>query len=298
MRKRVPGFVVLAIVAAVGAALVASPALARCGRDCRIQIRNESRACRAGCASGIAGRPCKQVCRDRRRAEVTACRAASNPTPPDCGNTVPTGSFTCTEVLGFSQTGMWYLDVADGGGGTFEPLVGDSTWQLRAYMGAGVSWQDPNFAGWTSPPHSPCAQNSANPDRVLLTISTPTGMPTVDWWATNIRAEITTIRSKYSNLREIILQPVVGGPNNGVCYFQGNPGDPVHASVIHPTIDRAIAQVAIGDVVVGMSPEVRTCADYMDNTGHLLESARPAIGTRIGQFYATFSPASGFAGQR
>jgi hypothetical protein len=194
---------------------------------------------------------------------------------------------------------MWYLDVAHGGGGTFEPIVGDSTWQLRAGAGTGVSWQDPNFAGWTDPRdlYSPCAINSSNPDRVLLTISTPSGLPTVGWWVTNIRAEIATIREKYSNVREIILQPVVGGPNNRVCYFDGNPGDPVHASEIHPTIEQAIAQVVGGNVVAGMSPEVRTCADYADNTGHLCYpdfdacgtlNARGPIGTLIGNFYAGF----------
>jgi hypothetical protein len=183
---------------------------------------------------------------------------------------------------------MWYLNVAQGGGGTFEPLVGDSAWQLRAYAGAGVSWQDPNFAGWSTVPYSRCAQGSSAPDRVLLTISTPTGNPTVTWWVTNIRAEIATIRSKYPNVRQIVLQPVVGGPNNTVCNYGGNPSDPVHASLIHPTIDQAIAQVVGGSVIAGMSPTVRTCADYMDNTGHLQVSARPAIGSIIGQFYVNF----------
>jgi hypothetical protein len=184
---------------------------------------------------------------------------------------------------------MWFLDVPQGGGGTFEPLVGDAAWQLRAAAGAGVGWQDPRFAGWTTAPYSPCVERSASPDRVLLTISTPAGVPSVDWWMAAIRAEIATIRAKYPGAREIVLQPVVGGPNDGVCYAGGDPSMPVHASVIHPTIDRAIARVVGGDVVAGMSPEVQTCADYMDTTGHLAESARPAIGAAIGRFYATFS---------
>ncbi len=113
---------------------------------------------------------------------------------------------------------------------------------------------------------------------------------------TNIQAEIATIRAKYSNVREIILQPVVGGPNDGVYEF-GNPSVPVHASVIHPTIEQAIAQVVGGDVVAGMSPEVRTCADYADDTGHLCFpdfdscgtlNARGPIGTLIGDFYRNF----------
>jgi hypothetical protein len=193
---------------------------------------------------------------------------------------------------------MWYL-APPLGGGTFEPLVGDAYWQLRAASGAGVDWQDPNYVGWTDPAdlYSPCTTNSSNPDRVLLTISVPSGIPTLDWWVTNIQGEIATIRAKYSNVREIILQPVVGGLNNGVCYFDGNLGDPVHASIIHPTIDQAIAQVVGGDVVAGMSPTVRTCADYADDTGHLCYpnfdacgtlNARGPIGALIGDFYANF----------
>src|SRR5262249_43943814 len=124
------------------------------------------------------------------------------PAPPATTSTTtvpatPPTSYSCTEGLGFSQTGMWYLSPPLGGGG-FEPRVGDSAWQLRAYHGAGVSWQDPNFTGWGTAPYSPCTQHSTNPDRVLLTISTPSGIPTVAWWVTNIQAEIATIRAKYS----------------------------------------------------------------------------------------------------
>jgi hypothetical protein len=264
--------------------LFGSPALARCVKDCRTQIKTEFRACRAACGHDV---PCRRACKVQRRAEMAACRAATNPAPPECNQGIPpSGNFTCTEVLGFSQTGQWFLDVAEGGGGTFEPLVGDGAWQLRAAAGAGVSWQDRNFAGWTSTPYSPCTQSSGDPDRVLLTISTPSGIPSLSWWIGSIQAEIATIRSKYPHLRQIVLQPVVGGPHDSTCYFEGNPGAPVHASVIHPTIDQAIARVVRGDVVAGMSPEVRTCADYMDDTGHLLPGARPAIGTLVGQYYA------------
>src|SRR5262249_41883613 len=138
---------------------------------------------------------------------VTATTTSSTTT-----TTCPT--FACTEVLGFSQTGMWYLDVAHGGGGTFEPLVGDDSWQLRAYPGAGLQWQDPTFAGWTDPTalFSPCVANSTNPDRVLLTIGCEAGngpcdpgTPSVTFWATNVQNEITTIRAMYSNVRQIIL---------------------------------------------------------------------------------------------
>ena len=54
-----------------------------------------------------------------------------------------------------------------------------------------------------------------------------------------------------------------------------------------PAIDAAIAEV-VGDspdLVAGASPEVRTCGDYEDDVGHLVEPARSPIGDAIGQFY-------------
>jgi hypothetical protein len=223
---------------------------------------------------------------------------------------VPT--FACTEVLGFSQTGAWYLDVAHGGGGTFEPIVGDDGWQLRAYEGAGLSWQDPDFIGWNDPGalYSACVTNSTNPDRVVLNIAClagnvpcDPGNPSVAFWVTNVENEITTIRAKYSNVRQIVLQPVVGGPDDSICYFEDDPADPVQSSLIHPNVDAAIAQVVAADptgqVVAGFSPEVRTCADFADSAGHLCfpglnacgtVDARGPIGTAIGEFYAGFCP--------
>jgi hypothetical protein len=216
-------------------------------------------------------------------------------------------------VIGFSQTGEWYLGPPLGAPvPTFEPIVGDDQWQLRAYEGAGLSWQDPTFIGWTDPAalYSPCVTNSTNPDRVVLNIAClpkdvpcEPGIPSVAFWVTNVQNEIATIRAKYSNIRQIVLQAVVGGPNDTVCYFNNNPGDPVHSSLIGPNIDTAIAQVVAADptgqVVAGISPEVRTCADYADDAGHLCYpgfdtcgtlDARGPLGTMIGQFYAAFCP--------
>ena len=76
---------------------------------------------------------------------------------------------TCTHVIGFSQSSEWYETL-----GIFEDGVDDDRWQLRWIIGGGVDlWQDPNYAGWSEPLVSPCAEGSAAPDRVLLTISGP-----------------------------------------------------------------------------------------------------------------------------
>jgi len=202
---------------------------------------------------------------------------------------VPSGG-GCTEILGFSQTGMVCLDPPDGGGGFFA-VVGHGRYQVRACASAGLAWMDPNYPGWgTACPqgrpalNAPCTAGLSI-DRVLLTISIPSGIPTVAEWVSDIRTEIDVIRTKYAALRQIILQPVVGGPNHTVCQFGGSD---VHASVIHPAIDQAIAIVAqdAPDLAIGYSPEVDACSDYIDNTGHLSTDARTRIGRKMGTYYA------------
>ena len=188
--------------------------------------------------------------------------------------------FRCTLGLGFSQTRQWWVA---GSGGAFETVVNNDLWEMRESAGAGVEWQDPNFVGWTSPILSPCTDQSII-DRVLLTISTSNGFPAVDWWVQQIRAEVATIRVMLPDVRQIILQPLVGGPNHMICGTLSNPN---HPSIIHPRIDEAIAIVAqdAPDLVVGYSPEVDSCADFTDWAGHLTNDARIRVGRKIGLYY-------------
>lgn len=204
---------------------------------------------------------------------------------PDAGWVLisPTGGgggekFTCTQAIGFSQTRQWYLDAPD-----FETTVGSNEWQLLWHGGAAVQrWADPDYVGWSEPLESPCQEGSTAPDRVVLTISGDfQSDPAV--WASDIEAAVNTIRGKYPDLDQIVLQPVVGGPDHEACEADGGT---VRASFNHPFIDQGIALVVGGDIVAGASPEVRSCNDYADAKGHLVVSARGPIGESIGQFYA------------
>src|SRR5947209_19981286 len=78
MKAGVPWFVGLAVLL-VGAGLTASPALAKCHKACKTQIRNEFKACRAMKTGSLA-----------------VCKAATNPMPPDCGQTIPSTTTTAT----------------------------------------------------------------------------------------------------------------------------------------------------------------------------------------------------------
>ncbi len=190
-----------------------------------------------------------------------------------------TGAFVCTLVIGFSQSAQWFSDAPN-----FESVVDDNLWQGMFRNAASVDlWEDPNFDGWDQPIRSACAVRSATPDRVVFTISGGFGTD-VQAWADAIAGTLVTLRQQYPSAGTIVLQPVVGGPNHELC--PGN-GDPIRASLQHPAIDGAIANLVGGDVFSGASPEVRTCADYADQPGHLTDAAEGPVGQSIGEFYAS-----------
>lgn len=198
----------------------------------------------------------------------------SVPTQPSA----PSGTaFECTQVVGFSQTNEWYA-------GGFEGVVDDSRWQLLWRSGANIdSWIDPVFEGWSQPIVSPCTRGATTPDRVVLT-SSGVFQSEPAWWAAQIQAVVATMRAKDPRMRQILLQPVVGGPGHAECRFEA---DVVRASFNHPAINRAIAMVAAA-VGADASPEVRSCAEYRDGLGHLAREAHRPMGESIGGFYAAF----------
>ena len=186
--------------------------------------------------------------------------------------------FQCTQVIGFSQTNQWFSGSPD-----FEEVVNDGRWQLLWKGGSSIDlWADPEFAGWSQALVSPCARRSGSPDRVVLTISGDRQLnPEV--WAAQIQEAIYTVEEFYPRIRQIVLQPVVGGPDDSLCRRNRTP---VRATVNHPVIDEAIQQVVGGKVVAGFSPEVMDCSDYRDVKGHLSNPAIPAVARAIAAHYA------------
>jgi hypothetical protein len=186
----------------------------------------------------------------------------------------------CTHVIGFSQTREWYEAE-----GAFESPAGDERWQLNAVNGAGIDrWRDPDFEGWNEAPTSPCASASAAPDRVVLNVTGGFGDREAGW-VNAITEAIAVVRAKIPSATTIVLQSVVGGPDHGDCYFDGTR---IRDSWSHKHVDAAIAAVAGGDVVVGASPHVDTCADYRDTSAHLTPDGAARLGARLGAFYAAF----------
>lgn len=189
-------------------------------------------------------------------------------TAPDTTVAEPAGGpFACTELLGFSQTGQWFASFAAPG------------WQARIQPGASVEkWIDADFGGWDAFLRSRhCSREEV--DRLVFTIS-GSGRSTADW-AMDLEALVPVIVAKYPAVRQIVLQPVVGGPAGTECRHNG---ETVRAYQNHPIIDAAIEQVVAaggGLVVAGASPEVVQCSQYGDRLGHLTPTGGRVVAAAV-----------------
>jgi hypothetical protein len=200
----------------------------------------------------------------------------------EASRTLPTPAFRCTQVIGYSQVLQWFRQSM-----AFESAAGTGRWQLLWRLGGGVDhWRDPDYEGWHVPVVSPCAQGSDSPDRVLLSVSGSYGSD-VSAWEEAIQATIANIRHRYASVRQIILQPVVGGPQHETCRVGRSP---VRASWQQEYIDQAISRIVGGQVVRGLSPVVQTCGDYRDRVGHLTDAGAAAVGRAIGAYYRSRDP--------
>jgi len=67
----------------LGAGLMASPVLAKCSKQCKAAIGTEFKGC-------------KKACTDEKKSDLAACKAATDPTPPLCGEAPTTTTITTT----------------------------------------------------------------------------------------------------------------------------------------------------------------------------------------------------------
>jgi hypothetical protein len=197
-------------------------------------------------------------------------------TTPAAAAPAPRGAatFTCTQVLGFSQTRNWFR--------AFQIDLGNARYQLLQSTNGGLKWQDPNFSGWDNPLISPCTQGSRDPDRIIDNISWRQNVTDVAFYVREIRDEVATLRALFPGA-EIVLQAVIGGPNDSTC-------SGVHTAIVHPAVEAAIAQVVAADpglsAPVGPeAPEVARCSYFRDDIGHLIDEQKDPMGRFIASFY-------------
>jgi hypothetical protein len=216
--------------------------------------------------------------------------------------------FVCTMFIGYSQTDNWIGPAAN----TMNAGGQDRVQLLWNPGGAAIRWAGndpafgPNYSGWSNPIQSPCAQSSSAPDRLILDIThynyldvdcpgtdldgftcSPDG---VGFMEHQIRDFVTQARTRYpSAANNIVIQPVVGGPNHTTCANRSAPEHGVvRASYNHPQIHEAILRVVADpgmNVTMGYDATLTNCSGYQDWEGHLKRPAQNDVGTRIGTYY-------------
>lgn len=205
---------------------------------------------------------------------VVSVAVMSAPGPAFASPSLAAATYTCTQVLGFSQTRNWFR--------AFQSELGGARYQLLEATNGGLRWQDPDYSGWDEPLLSKCTQNSATPDRIIDNISWRQDVTDVSFYVHEIRDEVATLRVLFPDAR-IVLQAVIGGPNDSRC-------GGVHTAIVHPAVETAIQQVVASDPALSApvgpeAPEVERCSYFRDDIGHLIDEQKDPMGRLIAGYY-------------
>ena len=195
---------------------------------------------------------------------------------------VPT-DYKCTRLLGFSQTNQWWQALRAN-------LTNPGAWELLWSSGASIEhFADANDAVWTN---SVLDAVGLPVDRAVLNVSGDY-ISDVSYWVTQINLAIANIRSKYTNVRMILLQANVAGPGGALCQ---NADSIANANAVDDTIRccwtnryirSAITAVSRGNVRGGAWCDALDCAaDFEDYIGHLTGSGViDYVGATAGAYY-------------
>jgi hypothetical protein len=193
--------------------------------------------------------------------------------------------FVCNQVTAMTLTREWYE-----AGFEQQPGIADERWQLKARQSGYITeWSNPNSDFWNQAPQSPCANGSASPDHVVLTVLSwrPACCSTQAEWEAQVTTAVTTLRSKYAGLKRIDLMTVVRGPANKGC-----PAPPAAGEYIAmpAELDGGLAAVAAkfpGLVFVGPKVEAPTCASFQGGGPHLTREGNAAVAKAIAAHFAS-----------
>lgn len=169
-----------------------------------------------------------------------------------------------------------------------DPTVGVSAIDRVILNVSGLAAQgaDPVLAGYNG---------GTRPD-LGITGST-TGFPpagynsTVSVWLAYLQAAIANIRSKYTNVRMIILQPNVAGPSFATCPDTSNNNADsiahgIRCTYTQPYVQSAIMAVTKANVRGGLLSTASACSDFADWAGHLTSTPQTTIGQAVAAYYA------------
>ena len=195
-----------------------------------------------------------------------------------------TPRFVCNEVVAMTLTREWYQ-----AGFEQAPGIADDHWQLKARQSGYITeWSNPASGFWNQPVQSPCANGSASPDRVVITVLswTPPCCTTQAEWEAEVTKAVTTLRAKYAGLKRVDLMTVVRGPGNNACPLPAAAGEYV---AMPAELDGALAAVAAkfpNVVFVGPKVEAPNCESFRGGGPHLTPAGNAAVARTIGEALA------------
>lgn len=196
----------------------------------------------------------------------------------------PTARFVCNQVTAMTLTREWYE-----AGFEQSPGLADDRWQLKARQsGYLTEWSNPTSAFWNQAVQSPCANGSASPDRVVLTVLSwrPPCCTTQAQWEAQVTSAVTTLQAKYAGLKRIDLMTVIRSPGNAPC-----PAPPVTDEYVAMPreLDDALAGVAAkfpGLVFVAPKFEAPSCAAFVGGGPHLTREGNAEVAKAIAAHFA------------
>ena len=195
-------------------------------------------------------------------------------------------TFVCNQVTAMTLTREWY----DAGFEQSPGIAGDR-WQLKARQSGYITeWSNPDSDFWNQAPQSPCANGSASPDHVVLTVLSwrPDCCKTAAEWEAQVSKAVTTMRAKYAGLKRVDLMTVVRGPGNKGCPAAPAAGEYV---AMPAEFDAGLAAVAAkfpGLVFVGPKVEAPSCAAFQGGGPHLTKEGNAEVAKKIAEYFVKY----------
>jgi hypothetical protein len=169
------------------------------------------------------------------------------------------------------------------------PGIANDRWQLKARQSGYITeWSNPNSDFWNHPVQSPCANGSASPDHVVLTVLSwrPACCTTQAQWEAQISSAVNNFKAKYTGLKRVDLMTVIRGPNNKECPLPAVAGETVS---MPPELDAAFAGVAAkfpNLVYVGPKIEAPSCEAFQGGGPHLTRAGNTEVAKAIAAHFA------------
>jgi hypothetical protein len=190
------------------------------------------------------------------------------------GGAASTGPFVCSELIGLWVASQWW--------GAFDKAVDKAHWQFMfQHHGYLELFTDPASLFWKNMIITPCATQSATPDRVVFLPFSLT-LNTLDAWQMQLTKLVETIKGKFPGVKRIEIMTTLRSPGNMLCANDKDPG-----TVVPAYVDQAIQTLADqsgGLVTVGPKIAVKDCTWWGGGTD-LTGAGNAGVGQLVADYY-------------